>query len=102
MGIRIGLRDVCIAAVIGAGAASLLDAPPVLSATLGVLLVPLVAAAAGGVLTSRPPARSAESTPRGVCDCGHPMSMHCHGDCSGPCAAPDCRCAGLERAASTQ
>jgi hypothetical protein len=102
MAIRIGPRDVCIAAVIGAGAASLLDAPPVLSATLGVLLVPLVAVAAGGVLSSLPIARGAESTPRGVCDCGHPMSMHCHSDCSGPCAAADCRCAGLDRAPSTQ
>jgi hypothetical protein len=100
MAMRIGPRDVCIAAVIGAGAASLLDAPPVLSATLGVLLVPLVAVAAGGVLSSLP--RGTESTPRGVCDCGHPMSMHCGGDCSGPCAAADCRCAGLDRAAATQ
>jgi hypothetical protein len=102
MAIRIGVRDMCIAAAIGASAASLLDAPPVLSATLGVLLVPLVAVAAGGLLSSLATARGAEPTPRGVCDCGHPMSMHCHGDCSGPCAAADCRCTGLESAASTQ
>jgi len=31
---------------------------------------------------------------RGLCRCGHPMSMHCHVDGSGPCAAPDCRCPG--------
>jgi hypothetical protein len=102
MSIQVGLRDVCIAAAIGAGAAALLDAPPAMSATLGVLLVPLVAVAAGGQRSSRDTARGLEQAPRGVCDCGHPMSMHCHSDCSGPCAATDCRCAGRERVASTQ
>jgi hypothetical protein len=33
---------------------------------------------------------------RGLCPCGHPMSMHCHGDCSGPCAETDCDCVGQE------
>jgi len=33
---------------------------------------------------------------RGLCQCGHPMSMHCHADCSGPCAEPDCDCVGQE------
>jgi hypothetical protein len=35
------------------------------------------------------PVRSAKSPLRGVCDCGHVMSMHCASDGSGPCAATD-------------
>jgi len=31
---------------------------------------------------------------RGLCPCGHLMSMHCHADGSGPCATPDCQCPG--------
>jgi len=31
---------------------------------------------------------------RGLCPCGHLMSMHCHADGSGPCATPECQCPG--------
>ena len=33
---------------------------------------------------------------RGLCRCGHRMSMHCHADTSGPCAEPGCDCVGQE------
>jgi len=93
MGFHVGLWELSLSAAIGAGAAWFLDWPPALSAALGVLLVPLVAATVVGLLSGRRPHR-VELPPRGLCRCGHPMSMHCHADCSGPCAVPDCRCAG--------
>ena len=96
------MRDVGFSIAIGAGAAWLLDWPPVVSAVLGAVLVPVVAAGAGGALSGLQAARGAEPPPRGVCDCGHPMSMHCHDDGSGPCATPDCRCPGRDPVASTQ
>jgi hypothetical protein len=48
-----------------------------------------------GCLSLEPGAESPAPPPtRGVCRCGHVMSMHCHADCSGPCAEPGCQCAG--------
>ena len=101
MSVQIGRWGVSIAAAIGAGGAWLLESPPAASAALGALLVPLVAVAAGGVFSGRS-SPGAQSPRRGLCDCGHPMSMHCGSDGSGPCAEADCRCAGRDRVASTQ
>jgi hypothetical protein len=94
MPLRIGRWEVGISVALGAGAAWLLDLSPAVSAALGVLLVPLVSVADVGSLSTRGAPRRAEGPPRGLCHCGHLMSMHCLGDCSGPCAVSDCRCAG--------
>ena len=92
MTFQVGPWELSISAAIGAGTAWLLEWPPVVSAALGVILVPLVAGVFIG-LTSGP---RADIPPRGLCRCGHPMSMHCHADGSGPCAVAECGCAGLE------
>ncbi|HSL51729.1 MAG TPA: hypothetical protein VK878_21895 [Candidatus Deferrimicrobiaceae bacterium] len=102
MSVKVGRWGVSIAATLGAGAAWLLEWPPAVSAALGALLVPLVAAAAGGVFSDRRTSPGAEPPPRGLCDCGHPMSMHCGSDGFGPCAVADCHCAGRDRVAFTQ
>lgn len=102
MNLKIGQWGVVSAAAIGAGAAWLLDWPPAASAAVGALLVPLVAVVAGVVSSGRPTGPGAQSPPRGVCECGHVMSMHCASDGSGPCAAADCHCDGRGRVAFTQ
>jgi hypothetical protein len=102
MSVKVGWWGVGSAASIGAGAAWLLEWPPAASAAVGALLVPLVALAAAGVLPSRRTAPGAEAPPRGLCECGHPMSLHCGSDGAGPCAGADCRCAGREQAVPAQ
>jgi hypothetical protein len=99
MSFRVGRWQVAIAAAIGAGAAWLLELPPALSAAIGVLLVPAVAAAEVGARLHQPPI---DRPSRGLCACGHVMSMHCGSDSSGPCAVDDCRCAGPDVAPMTQ
>ena len=64
-------------------------------AALGAMIVPLVALAS----SPHPPephedAERDAQPARGVCQCGHVMSMHCHADCSGPCAVQNCPCEG--------
>ena len=102
MNVKIGTWGVLIAAVIGAGAAWLLEWPAATSAAVGAALVPLVAVAAGVVSSGRRISPGAQPPPRGVCECGHVMSMHCVLDGSGPCAAADCTCAGRNSVESTQ
>ncbi len=76
-------------------AVSLLDCSPPVSSALGVMLVPFVALATSHRMPERKDAdRPAAQPVRGVCPCGHVMSMHCHADCSGPCAVPSCSCEG--------
>ena len=91
----IGPREIVVSAVIAVAVAMLLDLESALGAALGAVLVPFVALAT----SSRVPDREAGGEPvvtrlPGVCHCGHVMSMHCHPDCSGPCAAPNCPCEG--------
>jgi hypothetical protein len=102
MRVRIGRWEIGIAAALGAAAAWLLEWPPVVSAAAGVILVPLVAVAGGGVRLSPRHSAPLPSPPRGLCDCGHPMSMHCGSDSSGPCATAECRCAGSADNPQTQ
>jgi hypothetical protein len=94
MSYHVGRWQVVAAAAIGAGTAWLLELPPALSAAIGVLLVPAVAAADVGGRSHRPRPVDAGAPARGLCACGHVMSMHCGSDSSGPCAVADCRCAG--------
>ena len=101
MSVQIGRWAVGIAAAIGAGAAWFLEWSPAASAAVGAVLVPIVAIAGGTVFSSRPTSLDAEQPPRGPCECGHLMSMHCGVDASGPCAVDDCRCAGRDRVTST-
>ena len=91
-----------IAAAVGAGAAWLLELPPAMSAALGVLLVPAVALTDSGARPAHRAARDPESPARGLCECGHVMSMHCGSDSAGPCAVAACRCAGRGVTVSTQ
>ena len=102
MNVKIGAWGVSIAAAIGAAAAWFLEWPSATSAAVGAVLVPLVAVATGVVSSGRRISPGTQPPPRGVCECGHVMSMHCASDGSGPCAAADCPCAGSNRAASTQ
>ena len=102
MNVKVGRWGVSVAAVIGAGAAWLLEWPPAASAAVGAVLVPVVALASGVVSSGHQNSPRAPSPPRGVCECGHVMSMHCSSDGSGPCAATDCPCLGSNHAASTQ
>jgi hypothetical protein len=93
---RSGWRDGVLAALIGGSAAWLLEWPAVVSAGVGAALVPLVALAARSVTAIRPGAGP------GVCDCGHPLSMHCGSDGAGACAEAGCQCAGRASLAETQ
>ena len=102
MNVQIGRWGVLGATAIGAVAAWFLEWPPAASAAVGALLVPLVARTSGVVFSGRQAPPAALSTPRGVCECGHVMSMHCASDGSGPCAAADCSCAGRDHVAFTQ
>lgn len=102
MSVQVGRWGVVIAAAIGGGAAWLLEWPPAASAAFGALLVPLVGAGAGAVLSKRHASHVVHAPPRGLCECGHVMSMHCASDGSGPCAAANCPCAGRDRVVSTQ
>jgi hypothetical protein len=102
MNVKIGAWAVSIAAAIGAGAAWFLEWPSTTSAAVGAVLVPLVAVATGVVSSGRRISRGTQPPPRGVCECGHVMSMHCASDGSGPCAAAGCPCAGSNRVVSTQ
>jgi len=102
MSVQVGRWGVGIAAAIGGGAAWLLEWPPAASAAFGALLVPLVAAVAGAIFSQRQASPVMQAPPRGVCECGHVMSMHCASDGSGPCAAAACPCAGRDRVVSTQ
>ena len=84
-----------LSAAIAIAAVSLLDCAPSVGAALGVMLVPFVALATSHRIPEREDAdRDAWQPARGVCRCGHVMSMHCHADCSGPCAVPSCPCEG--------
>ena len=102
MNVQTGRWGVISAATIGAVAAWLLEWPPAASAVVGALLVPLLALTSGVVFSGRRASADAQSPPRGVCECGHVMSMHCAGDGSGPCAAADCPCTGRDHVAFTQ
>jgi hypothetical protein len=102
MNVQIGRWGVLGAAAIGAVAAWFLEWPPAASAAVGALLVPLVARTSGVVFSGRQAPSAAPSPPRGVCECGHVMSMHCASDGSGPCAAADCSCAGRDHVAFIQ
>jgi hypothetical protein len=102
MSVQVGRWGVSIAVAIGAAVAWLLDWPPAASAALGALLVPLVAVAGGGEGSDRETSARAQPPRRGLCECGHPMSMHCGSDGAGACAASECRCTGHDHAASTQ
>jgi hypothetical protein len=102
MSVQVGWWGVGIAAAIGGGAAWFLEWPPAASAAFGALLVPLVAVVAGAALAQRQASPAMQPPPRGVCECGHVMSMHCASDGSGPCAAADCHCAGRDHVAFTQ
>lgn len=102
MNVQTGRWGVISAAAIGAGAAWFLEWPPAASAAVGALLVPLMAVASGVVFSRRRTSLAAPPPPRGMCECGHLMSMHCASDGSGPCAAADCRCTGRDRVHSTQ
>jgi len=96
MKLEIGLRELVLSTAISVGAAWLLGWPPPLGAALGVLVVPFVALATV-FLPSEPEGTTESWEPtRGVCRCGHVMSMHCHADCSGPCAVPNCPCEGRD------
>jgi len=79
---------VSIAAAIGAAAAWFLEWPSATSAAVGAVLVPLVAVATGVVSSGRRISPGTQPPPRGVCECGTSMSMHCASDGSGPCAPP--------------
>jgi hypothetical protein len=85
-----------IAALIGGGAAWLLEWPAVVSAGVGAVLVPLVTLAAHSTTATR------LGRAPGLCDCGHPLSMHCGSDGAGACAEAGCRCAGRASLAETQ
>jgi len=102
MNVQTGRWGVISAATIGAVAAWLLEWPPAASAAVGALLVPLVALTSSVVFSGRRASAVAQSPPRGVCECGHVMSMHCAGDGSGPCAAADCACTGRDHVTVTQ
>jgi hypothetical protein len=88
------------AAAIGAVAAWILEWSPAASAAVGALLVPLMTPISGAVFSAH--RTSSVATLRGVCECGHVMSMHCASDGSGPCAAAGCPCAGRDPIAPTQ
>ena len=84
-----------LSAAIAIAAVSLLDCSASVGTALGVMLVPFVALATSPRMPEREDAdRDAWQPARGVCRCGHVMSMHCHADCSGPCAVPSCPCEG--------
>jgi hypothetical protein len=102
MSFHVGRWQVAMAAAIGAGTAWLLELPPALSAAVGVLLVPAVAAADIGTPSHRPAPLEVGPPSRGLCACGHVMSMHCGSDSSGPCAVADCRCGGHGTVTLTQ
>ena len=86
----VGVPELILSVAIAIAAVSLLDCAPSVGAALGVMLVPFVNLAT----THRMPERDAWQPARGVCRCGHVMSMHCHADCSGPCAVTNCPCEG--------
>ena len=92
MNFRIGLLELMVAATVSAGLVWLLEWQQPAGAALGVIVVPLVALATSLRVSARED--RLWQPVRGLCDCGHQMSMHCHGDCSGPCAVPNCSCLG--------
>jgi DNA-binding transcriptional regulator YdaS (Cro superfamily) len=84
-----------LSAAIAIGAVSLLDLASPVGAALGVMIIPFVALATSRAVPEREDVkRDAWQPARGVCQCGHVMSMHCHADCSGPCAVQNCPCEG--------
>lgn len=99
MGVRfyIGVRELLLTAAIALAAVAALDCSPPVGTALGVVLIPFVALVTSSLVPQRDPTPREPAPPprtRGLCACGHVMSMHCHADCSGPCAVPDCRCEG--------
>ena len=91
----VGVLELILSAAIAIAAVSLLDCSPSVGTALGVMLVPFVALATSPRMPEREDAdRDAWQPARGVCRCGHVMSMHCHADCSGPCAVTNCPCEG--------
>jgi len=91
----IGARELILSAAIALAVVSVLDCSPPVGTALGVMLVPFVALATSRPIPERERVeRDAPEPVRGVCGCGHRMSMHCHADCSGPCAVPSCPCEG--------
>jgi hypothetical protein len=94
----VGVRELILSAAIAIAAVSLLDCAPPVGAALGVMLVPFVALVTSQRMHRTPEREDADrdawQPARGVCQCGHVMSMHCHADCSGPCAVPNCPCEG--------
>ena len=95
MRFEVGARELILTAAIALAAVSVLDCSPPVGTALGVVLIPFVALMTSGRASRRDLALRESAPPvRGVCRCGHVMSMHCHPDCSGPCAVPGCRCEG--------
>jgi hypothetical protein len=93
----VGVPELILSVAIAIAAVSLLDCAPSVGAALGVMLVPFVALATSHRMPEREDAdRDARQPARGVCRCGHVMSMHCHADCSGPCAVLNCPCEGRD------
>ena len=96
----VGVPELILSVAIAIAAVSLLDCAPSVGAALGVMLIPFVALATSHLMPKRlmPEREDADvdtwQPARGVCRCGHVMSMHCHADCSGPCAVPHCPCEG--------
>ena len=91
----VGVPELILSVALAIAVVSLLDCAPSVGAALGVMLVPFVALATSHLMPEREDADGDVWQPaRGVCRCGHVMSMHCHADCSGPCAVPHCPCEG--------
>jgi hypothetical protein len=91
----IGAKELILSAAIALVVVSVLDCSPPIGTALGIVLVPFVALATSRIGPETAPAKRDAAEPvRGVCRCGHMMSMHCHADCSGPCAVPNCPCEG--------
>ena len=96
MTFRVGIRELLLSGAISVVLMALLDWPAALGAAVGVAAVPLVALATLAWVTTPADAARSAGPVRGLCPCGHQMSMHCHADCSGPCAVPGCECPGRE------
>ena len=91
----VGALELLLSAALAIAAVTVLDLASPVGAALGVMLVPFLALATSHVVVEREEGEPAAADPApGVCQCGHVMSMHCHADCSGPCAVPECLCEG--------